>query len=466
MIKIIEKKGYFGTAYEKFLDEYLIREINIVRCVKTVDRFKYMFLVNSDGEVIDEVYKYLNESIGQKNPSTRNQAISALKILYSFSELFCLSLNDINRDQVSLLSNFVSGGIYHGENQLYLYTIRTDDTHDIYMSIYRDFFLKNNIQCDSLFSKSVVRVERDGFGEYAHTKIVNVEKFDINKATSRRKKVPKHIKLSEYYKIIETTCNGSSILSLRNQIIVKLMYLRGMRIGEICGTTIEDIQHDPENPGAGQLYIRNRLSDKRHQRAKGVMKVNKESDYDTDKYKTEDVGFQVVSLQPEIMELIQRYIEQSRDIESINERLCNNLLNYAKADSVVHKNIDNYYLFLSKNYRPISETGWNDIMKSIYKHIGIVIDKGKKTENLNHRLRHGYGMLLKDLGFSLVDAQEELRHNSPFSTTIYFRNTDERKLMIGKRVQQKVTEMAGINLRKTFTGKDNSNTGKENEKSF
>ena len=257
-----------------------------------------------------------------------------------------------------------------------------------------------------------------------------------------KNEVPEHIKLSEFKKMMELIDNEESPYTLREKVIISLMYKRGLRIGEVMGLTIEDILQNPDDPNSGLLVLRNRVSDKKHQHAKGAMKVFSRDDYNTEAYKRCDVGFETIALPPEMYELLREYIYESRDQFNMTDKAWENMKNKCKADSVFGDEIENYYTFTSKNYTPISKTGWNRIVKSIFQDIGIILDKNKKRENLNHRFRHGYAMfLLYEMKYPDWMVQKELRHKSIATLSIYHTPTKEQKLEGSIKIENKIYRM-------------------------
>lgn len=438
MISVREENGYFGIKYCIKIDDKVIREVNVVRIKRCIEGVHYIFLVDSQGKVIDEVFEYLNIERKDDLVGNRNQAASALKILYSFIDILSKDIRNLDKRDIAQLSTFIRGGTFISDSMgLQLETDRSISTHNIYMDIYRNFFKLMNIECECLFEQIIVSTIESGYGTDDNINKVNVSKYKTNETRDSNiyKRVPKYITLEQYRKIINILDNKKNKYSIRDKIIIMLMYTRGLRIGECLGITIEDIQEHPDDSSCGLLYLRNRLTDKVYQNAKGCMKVINSNTYNLKDYMKENKGYQVISLPSEIMSLIKEYINESRDIFNLSEIAINNMNNYAKADSVYGK--ENYYLFLSKNYMPLSQAGWNKIMKELFRECNIMLDSGKKENNLNHRFRHGYAMfLVKKLNVEILELQQELRHRSLASTRIYYNPTDDEILEKSKIIQK------------------------------
>ena len=71
----------------------------------------------------------------------------------------------------------------------------------------------------------------------------------------------------------------------------------------------------------------------------------------------------------------------------------------------------------------------NDILskldKEIFEKCDIQVDVGRKRNNLNHRFRHGFAMMLSESVYSSIDIKTAMRHKSISSTAVYHRPTIE-----------------------------------------
>lgn len=439
MREIKEKTGYFGNAYEILLDDVLVGEVKIVRVSKKYENFHYVFLFDSEGKVIQKVYDFLNDECKGETLSGREQAANALKLLYSFSEIIGRDVQKFNKTDINNLSNFFQGINIEGNIERYIFkTSRSITTHNIYFDIIRKYLRYSNINNDIFFRKKVVRKQHGGYGMMAHTRTVITEKYETNKARdgSFTNCIPKYISLEEYHKIINYIKNSDSQFKLRNILIIDLMYRRGLRLGEVLGITLEDITPHPNNPKAGLLYLRNRVSDKKYQRAKTCTNVLSTEGFKLDGGKKDKC--QKIDLPQELMKQIKEYINESRENVFLSDRRIENLMNFAKADNVTDNRGENFYLFLNKNGMPLSSSGWNKILKNIFVNVGIRIDKNKKRNNLSHRFRHGYAMfLIEVMGKEKSEVQSELRHRSIDSTGKYINPKPKKVLEESEKIQEK-----------------------------
>ena len=80
---IKEEKGVQGYQFNIYINKKIIRSIFVQRIKRVKDNKTYLFLVNSEGKVIDDVFNYLNYTCNIKSLNAREQAQSALKLLYT-----------------------------------------------------------------------------------------------------------------------------------------------------------------------------------------------------------------------------------------------------------------------------------------------------------------------------------------------------------------------------------------------
>lgn len=78
------------------------------------------------------------------------------------------------------------------------------------------------------------------------------------------------------------------------------------------------------------------------------------------------------------MRRINEYIKDTRNIFSLTDKRIENLKKYATADCVEKGTNENFYLFLNKNYTPLSSSGWSKFLKQIFKNVGVKTDVGTK----------------------------------------------------------------------------------------
>ena len=429
------RKTYLGTIYERYGEEgQLIHRAGALGFVKEHKGQTFFIIHNLNGELIEEANNYLNNELISKDYKKRELAFSALKLFYSFTDVFSINgyKEKLNKIDVNKLILFIEGGYFKGiTNDIDLETKRANTTVNMYLNVIRDYFKTVfGIEDGPLFAKTIVN-KSSGEGFLGHTKKRSIEKFRVNKVIRTPKMTPKYIKPNEYKKIINLIKEDNAY-SIRDLIIIRLMFECGMRIGEVLGLTFEDIEYISE--GDFRVLIRNRVSDKPYQRAKGVMKPKSRDQYKSKEYKTYNSGFQVVIIEEDLKDLVDEYIDETRDAFLLNKSIkkYENLHQLAVADQVDNNSVmndENQYIFLShQHFRPLTQTGWNQTVKKIFKELGISVDKETKRDNLNHRFRHGFAMEKVKQGYTLVELADALRHQDLSTCRVYY-NPDEKELV-------------------------------------
>jgi site-specific recombinase XerD len=435
---IREKQTSIGTVYERYdSNNELIQRFGAIGFIKESIKGKMIYFMVTDinGNLIESANKYLNKEIGNAKYKKRERAFSALKVFFSFLHLVHIkNPTDLTNDDIKDLRLFLEGGKKDGQTWSLDFKVRRDNqTFNHYLNVYRDFLSKMYGFSNITLFETINTGVSNGKGFYAHTKKEGNERYTENKIVGvPGLSVPRYIRPYEYEKIMEIVDDK---YGLREKVIINLMYEYGLRLGEVLGLTFEDIE--PTNSGTYyRLIIRNRVSDKPTQRGKGVMTPKTVDDYKSRPYNTEgnSLGCQVVIIDEDMAELIQEYVDESRDdlILSRSPHKRENLQIHAIADrvgTIALLNDDNQYIFLNKqHYTPLTQSGWNSILREIFDEAGIKVDENKRETNLSHRFRHGYAMKLVKKGVEIYELQKALRHKSPNSCEAYYNPDDDDKV--------------------------------------
>ena len=434
---IREKQTSLGTVYERYdSNNKLIQRFGAIGFIKESSERKMTYFIITDikGNLIEDANKYLNKEIGDAKYKKRERAFSALKIFFSFLKLEHINNpTDLTNDDIKDLRLFLEGGKKESQTWGLDFRVRRENhTFNHYLNVYRDFLSKMYGFSNTTLFDTIKTEISNGKGFFAHAKKETHKRYTENKTVGvPRTSVPRYIRPYEYKKIKEIVEEN---YGLREKVIINLMYDYGLRLGEVLGTTFEDIE--PANSGTEyRLIIRNRVSDKPTQRAKGVMGPKTVDDYKSRSYNTEGnaLGYQVVIIDEDIAGLIQEYINESRDdiVLSRSPKKRENLYSKSIADrvgTIPLLNNENQYIFLNhQHYTPLSQAGWNYVVRTIFKQAGISMDKNKKETNLSHRFRHGMAMKLVKKGVQILELQKALRHSSPTSCEAYYNPDDDDK---------------------------------------
>lgn len=442
-MKIIkEVKSKNETYYEIYIDDTLIEKIRIRKIIQEVDDNKYIFLIDSNGKVIEDVFIFLNEEMKNKSINSREVAANALKLLFSFLEIKKMTLLDLKLKDINLLSDFISGKNINGNIETYSFrTFRSSSTHNLYFNEIRNFM-------DSLKRKNTLFFERrllinSNTNINNHSQNNKFQRYITNKAlVNKNIFAPKYISPTDFKKILKAINTEDNKNKLRDTLIILLMYTRGMRLGEVLGLTLEDIKISKKDNVSGKIILRNRVSDKKYQMSKGCLNVISSDTYNLGNYKTKNEGYQEIILAPQLITILKRYLDESRDIFHISDKVLDNISEKAIADSVENSKSKNYYIFLNKNGTPLSSSGWNKILKVYFNKCNIRVDSENKRINLSHRFRHGYAMYLIIIEKKSIEyVKTELRHRSISSTLMYYNPTEEDILEMSKEVNDNLLSL-------------------------
>ena len=207
-------------------------EINVRSVTINKHGFDNILIYDSDMNVIRNAYKYLNIEFKNKSINTRNKVASALKLLYSFMKIFNINSEDLKKEDLIKLKEFLYGDGKRGEQFEFSYmTIRSSDTINQYFSVYRTYLTFLGFSNKALNAKTVVHVEKDSDGLLGHTREKAYEKYTISElSTQNTRTVPMYIRPNEFQLILSIIRKE---YSLRAEIMVRLMFENGLRLGEV-----------------------------------------------------------------------------------------------------------------------------------------------------------------------------------------------------------------------------------------
>lgn len=438
MIEVVESKIATQKGYRKnYINddnnkiEYSSNVLISLSCIED-EGFEYIQLFDNNGDSIRDAYRYLNHERKDQSINTRLRVASSLRALYSFLELYACDLKKLDNKAISQLKEFLLGGTRKGVEYRFInLTRRNNETVNSYLTIYRNYLEFLGINNKILKKTRDVNVESIDPVGLGGTTYNSYKKYVVNLNTAAKKQtVPMYIKEDEFEKIIEVIKTSKKYnkrnkkmekkYGIREEIIVRLMFENGLRIGEVLGLTLEDIDER-------KIYIRNRVSDEKYQMAKTAMNVKTKDDYNTAEYETFKYGYFTIKPKITTLSKINRYL-QTVSFPYLSKKCGENYLEKAKADTVGDgSNLegDNYYIFLNSQASPLTYNGWNKILREIFDEVGLIVDKGAREHNLNHRFRHGFAMKLRKEGKSALDIKDALKNHSIGSVSCYFRPTEE-----------------------------------------
>lgn len=449
---IREEETVLGTLYSRYDNKGdHILTTGVIGFQRERSGFIYFIITDLNGNRISEANKYLNAILRNSAFKKRENAFTALKLFYS-----CMLLNNIytyknslDQAESNLLIGFLEGGSQLGNAwDIEFKSMRSNNTINNYLTVYRDFYKRVwNINDTALHDSKVIAYHSGG-GMLGHANKKAETTFTANRRSLKRTTPPKYIKAQQFEDIIQLI---DKKYTLREKVIIKLMYEYGLRIGEVLGLTLEDFE-EANKQGMFRLFIRNRFTDKPWQSAKSVMKIITKSSYQKSEYQEEGNGngFQKVIIDVEIMALINEYLDETRDEFLLNSSKIKrkNLETKCVADKVSNRSeiIQNQYIFINKqHFTPLTQPGWNFVLHKIFEEVNIAVDKVSKESNLSHRFRHGFAMNKVREGSSHEKLAKELRHSGIGSVMVYY-NPDEEDQIKLKEKHNEHMNIGGISF--------------------
>lgn len=255
---------------------------------------KYILIYDSNRNVIRDAYKYINSYLKDSSINTRTLTATALVKLYSFLEIYDFKINNLEKNEMDLLKTFLYGNSKKGlAIETTLVKVREGKTINKYISIYRGYFKYIEVENKWINEKikSSKSLRKDSFDNIG-------DSYRISERISKAKKAPKYISEWQFNNILKCIMRD---YGLREELIVRLMYEKGLRIGEVLGLTIEDIKDEC-------IIIRNRISDKEDQHSKCLYQPANKNEYKGSKYLGLDFGFNIVKIDKKLHDLLERYI--------------------------------------------------------------------------------------------------------------------------------------------------------------
>ncbi len=475
---LIQECSTKKNAYNKFLvddetgEKTLLKTVNISSATKEHTKRDYIILYDSNMVPIQDAFEFLNYELLTASDNTKYQSLSALRLLYSYLELFGLNLKNLTDSDITNLKYFLRGISPAGNFISFdLNTERINDTINAYLSTFRKYTAFLGLE-DSVLHKITPSPVRVFIPE--SEAVVTYEKYTHNEKSKKAKTVPKYISVSEYKRILE---NIDANYTLREKCIVRLMFEGGLRIGEVLGLTAEDIKIETFLDKrtntyfeSGVIYFRNRITDNVYQLAKRRMNVTSRRIYSTRAYK-DDVTKAYISV--DLVEMINDYINESHDSfnrnsENSKELFDRNYQKYTITDIVdPANNIDddgyeildeNYYVFINSIGKPINISTWNKTIRKILEECNIKIDTDKKRFNLNHRFRHGFAMFLVQYKkIQVEDLMKLMRHTSLASTLVYYNPTEDDVAILKEDFSKTLEELIPTVTERSFDYFDERN---------
>ncbi len=434
MITIEEQKVGNETIYIKTCSsddkEPVVTRISSKAVSVTKNNRVYYLIYDSKMKVRSSAFEFVNNALSDKSENTRIKANEALKFLFCFEDIIGKSVSEFKQTDITALKYFLHGYSPEGsELNISLLTIRSNDTVNGYLSVYRNYLRFLEIEKHALFEVSgTARITRAVDSEVA---VVRNSYRTNDRKPIKQVEVPRYISVDEFTSILTLVREK---YTLREECVIRLMFQCGLRIGEVLGLTADDLVMEKLDNGeyAPLAYLRNRVTDNKDQNAKTCMKVSSIKQYKTEDYQTLNCGYQYVVVPQDLFDLINEYIEDVHTSarEKSHDRYYAKTIADRVRDSEEYED-DNYYIFINSIGTPISASSWNDTLRGIFAEVGIPVDRDCRKSNLNHRFRHGFAMYnVMYLNVKEVELARLLRHSSLASVYCYYRPTTSDQIKL------------------------------------
>ena len=406
-ILIEEKKDHKNCSY--YLVKYDEEPNKILKTVKytvyksKVNEILFFNLYDVRMKPNDSVFEYVNFYLLKDSENTREKIIHSIKLLLVYCDLFNVDINKMKSTDVLRFEYFITGITETGiaAYKLKLITARTPKRVKEIINDCRLYVKHRRFKNYNLFVASAA----------TRQKVHSGAAYYVGENARNYGTCPPFITVDEFDKLVEYFKNSNYMeeTKLKYICMISIMFKCGLRIGETLGLTLQDFEELQASNGKSTIgiIIRNRASDQKFQNAKTVCSITSTKEYDTEYYRTYNVGYQTAVISQQLYTSIFEYVEMSRMRFDSNNAIVKDY-----ADDVTGKNEENSYIFLNEKTRsPIRGDSFNRVVKKAFRACGIVIDDEKT--NVCHKFRHGFVMhMLYDLNMRPEDVIHYSRHTT------------------------------------------------------
>lgn len=397
-VRIMDSDGNQTNCFEVWYTSKMLKK----------DGFTYLFLFDKDGNLNEDVYRYVNFRMQSASLNYRQQIHNSLKQLYEFSACLQKDIKDFNYADFVYYQEFLRGYSDNSNNHgLYMYEVKSTASIKINMFHVRQYVARKHYGNEDFIARICTKV-------------------DSGRAKSNLD-CPMFIsyaQMLDIHKYLETDRSISALTRAEYRAIYDLEYFSGLRNGEALGLTLQDLvkTYNSDGEPVYKAIIRNRVSDSRRQLAKRVINVTNTKAYKSREYRSKKhSGYQEVMLREDVYEEIIDYFDLC------TAKFHKKGLKPAVADNVYDDGEENYYIFnnVHKN-SPLAYKALCDYTRKMFIALGIPVDTGSREHNLLHRFRHGFCMYL--LFVKKMPAEQVIifsRHASINSLLPYMNPTGE-----------------------------------------
>lgn len=426
MIKIIRVNINGRYVFKKNITDNHGKEVSSVvidmPVIQHADATKFIYFVPYDNEmqVIVPLYNYLNHYLRYSCFNTRRSIAGKIRMFYLFCELYNYKAHEMNISKIAEYISFlrdesIDVGTTHNS------TYKSNKTINMYLGALRGYFSYAGISCDMLFDShtvSNIAMYQDG-----SRTVEKRDKYTMNLkvVTNVEAEAPKYISLEQFKMVLEYYKDDSTV-----SLIVLLMWMYGMRIGEVLNLTLEDMVIGKEDGKTNyRLVVRNRLSSNpRNQASKGRLHPVDKSMYKSSDYKR---SARNIIITKKTYDLLFSYINDihMRMLDEKPETYISSLADKVTSNTSID---ENHYVFLNRFGRKVNRRTLEQSVRKCFIACDIGVDVDKKNLGLLHRFRHGFAMYNKydaPIKMDNMQLQRAMGHRSLSSTAVYDNPTIE-----------------------------------------
>ena len=385
------------------------------------------------------ISEYLSFHRPHVTPAGKKRALYGIRLLLIFCDIFRITPQEMTHSDCTRFMSFLLGESSESAVvSMRLCTERSAETVNGILSCCRKLMLYKGLLSHPLLAS-------DG-KKY----IISVT---AHKAQMRR---PIHITPPQFCALVRAIRDSERDRLVRDTalLMVELMYLYGLRLGEVLALTAEDLsirkvniydEYHDYDPMTGEIYgeekeigvltLRNRVNNHDQGRGcKNLVRPVKPEDYRSKEYNEIGVGYSEVPIAIETLTALEDYIQATtlrrKHYKHYYKAMVDSIeywqFSEEKCAMLAKSKQQTRYIFLNKNGARLCYQTWNKRLKRYFILANIPVDTGKKRDGLSHRLRHGYAMVtiarLKkahDPAFRLK-LMRAMRHRSIASIEPYF----------------------------------------------
>lgn len=348
-----------------------------------------LILLDENGDVVADPTQYLATNRRLDAPATRRQVATALCLLHVHARLCGYDIRKMTTTNIKDLTAFLSGVTVHPYNGGQT-TFRTASSVNNAYSMIKQYVLDRGFENSAFNIRRSTAVETNIQG----INITTIRFYDPNRLRTNPlygDTPPMHLTPMQAETLIQVIKDAGDE---QTYLAVNLQLRTGLRPGELLGITLEDFKVHRHFDGSEDHYVllRNRCSDHGDQYCKRLYHPKSTEEYRHEAYHRAKVW--EVPVTKKIRDGIVGAFEAFRAALPAAKR--KTFEDNVRADAVDVRGVkvppENYYVFHGGHLGRLSQQTYNNHLKRYFEAIGVPVDRGTKTTNCAHKIRHSFAM--------------------------------------------------------------------------